>query len=300
MTQKTTNKTEEGLIMLLYKQINKLDSRWVSKKLKSLLEEDLPDGDATTENVILTDTKEAFVIKSREPMVFCGNPIIDNIFSTNVKINKKAKDGQKLSPGETIAKISGPHSEILMKERLLLNMIQRMSGVSTMTRRYVDKLNNNQIRVLDTRKTTPGLRMFEKYAVFCGGGSNHRLNLSSGIMVKDNHINKITDEVINKLINIIPKKPIQFEVDSIQQINQQNVSLVDAFLLDNMKANQIVKCIEKINLLKKDNKNIFVEVSGGVTLKNILNYNLQGVNGISIGALTHQSTNVDIGLDLHS
>ena len=286
--------------MLLYKQINKLDSRWVSKKLKSLLEEDLPDGDATTENVILTDTKEAFVIKSREPMVFCGNPIIENIFSTNVKINKKAKDGQKLSPGETIAKISGPHSEILMKERLLLNMIQRMSGVSTMTRRYVDKLNNNQIRVLDTRKTTPGLRMFEKYAVFCGGGSNHRLNLSSGIMVKDNHINKITDEVINKLINIIPKKPIQFEVDSIQQINQQNVSLVDAFLLDNMKANQIVKCIEKINLLKKDNKNIFVEVSGGVTLKNILNYNLQGVNGISIGALTHQSTNVDIGLDLHS
>ena len=115
------------------------------------------------------------------------------------------KDGQKLLSGETIAILSGSNSEILTKERLLLNMIQRMSGVSSLTSRYVEKLNNNQIKVLDTRKTTPGLRIFEKYAVFCGGGSNHRLNLSCGIMVKDNHINKITDEVINKLTNFHPK-----------------------------------------------------------------------------------------------
>ena len=175
-----------------------------------------------------------------------------------------------------------------------------MSGVSSMTSKYVQKLNNNQIKVLDTRKTTPGLRMFEKYAVFCGGGSNHRLNLSTGIMVKDNHINKITDKVVNKLTNISPKLPIQFEVDSFKQINQENVSLVDAFLLDNMTPNKIKKCIEKINFLKNKEKNIFIEVSGGVTLKNISKFNLKGVSGISVGALTHQSTNVDIGLDLHS
>ena len=119
-------------------------------------------------------------------------------------------------------------------------------------------------------------------------------------MVKDNHINKITNEAINKIINISPKIPVQFEIDNLDQINPQNVSLVDAFLLDNMNANQITKCIEKINLLKKEHQNIFIEVSGGVTLKNISNYNLQGVNGISVGALTHQSTNVDIGLDIHS
>ena len=285
---------------LLYRQIEKLDPKQVSKKLELFLKEDAPAGDATTENVVLADTEEVFVVKSREPMVFCGNPIIENIFSRRVKTKTMVKDGQRLLSGETIAIISGSNSEILTKERLLLNMIQRMSGVSSMTSKYVQKLNNNQIKVLDTRKTTPGLRMFEKYAVFCGGGSNHRLNLSTGIMVKDNHINKITDKVVNKLTNISPKLPIQFEVDNFKQINQENVSLVDAFLLDNMTPNKIKKCIEKINFLKNKEKNIFIEVSGGVTLKNISKFNLKGVSGISVGALTHQSTNVDIGLDLHS
>ena len=285
---------------LLYKQINKLDPKQVSKKLKEFLKEDVPAGDATTKNIVLIDTKEVFVIQPRESMIFCGNPIIENIFSPKVKVKKMVKDGQKLLSGQTIALLSGSNSEILTKERLLLNMIQRMSGVSSLTGKYVEKLNNNKIKVLDTRKTTPGLRMFEKYAVFCGGGSNHRLNLSSGIMVKDNHINKITDEVADKLTRISPSVPIQFEVDSPKQINSQNVSLVDAFLLDNMTPNKIKKCIEKINLLKNKDKKIFIEVSGGVTLKNILKFNLKGVNGISVGALTHQSTNVDIGLDLHS
>tara|TARA_A100001011_G_C14305735_1_gene843015 strand:- start:504 stop:1376 length:873 start_codon:yes stop_codon:yes gene_type:complete len=285
---------------LLYKQIKSLDPQRVSKKLKVLLKEDIPSGDATTENVVLVDTEEAFAIKSREPMVFCGNPIIENIFSPDVKIKKMVKDGQRLLSGETIAILSGSNREILTKERLLLNMVQRMSGVSSMTSKFVQKLNNDQIKVLDTRKTTPGLRMFEKYAVFYGGGSNHRLNLSCGIMVKDNHINKITDEVVRKLTNVSKKLPIQFEVDSPKQINPQNTSLVDAFLLDNMTPNKIKQCIEKINLLKNKDKNIFIEVSGGVTLKNISKFNLKGVNGISVGALTHQSTNVDIGLDLHS
>ena len=285
---------------LLYKQINKLDPKQVSKKLKEFLKEDVPAGDATTKNTVLIDTKEVFAIQPRESMIFCGNPIIENIFSPKVKVKKMVKDGQKLLSGQTIALLSGSNSEILTKERLLLNMIQRMSGVSSLTGKYVEKLNNNKIKVLDTRKTTPGLRLFEKYAVFCGGGSNHRLNLSSGIMVKDNHINKITDEVADKLTRISPSVPIQFEVDSPKQINSQNVSLVDAFLLDNMTPNKIKKCIEKINLLKNKDKKIFIEVSGGVTLKNISKFNLKGVNGISVGALTHQSTNVDIGLDLHS
>tara|TARA_B100001989_G_scaffold37362_1_gene22449 strand:+ start:312 stop:1184 length:873 start_codon:yes stop_codon:yes gene_type:complete len=285
---------------LLYKQINKLDPKQVSKKLKEFLKEDVPAGDATTKNIVLIDTKEVFAIQPRESMIFCGNPIIENIFSPKVKVKKMVKDGQKLLSGQTIALLSGSNSEILTKERLLLNMIQRMSGVSSLTGKYVEKLNNNKIKVLDTRKTTPGLRLFEKYAVFCGGGSNHRLNLSSGIMVKDNHINKITDEVADKLTRISPSVPIQFEVDSPKQINSQNVSLVDAFLLDNMTPNKIKKCIEKINLLKNKDKKIFIEVSGGVTLKNISKFNLKGVNGISVGALTHQSTNVDIGLDFHS
>ena len=253
--------------MLLYKQINKLDPKQVSKKLELFLKEDIPAGDATTDNVVTEDTKEVFAITSREPMVFCGNPIIENIFSNRVKIKKMVKDGQKLLSGETIAILSGSNSEILTKERLLLNMIQRMSGVSSLTSRYVEKLNNNQIKVLDTRKTTPGLRIFEKYAVFCGGGSNHRLNLSCGIMVKDNHINKITDEVINKLTKLSPQIPIQFEIDHLKQINLQNTSLVDAYLLDNMTPNKIKKCIEKINLLKIKIKKFLLKFRAGLHLK---------------------------------
>ena len=153
------------------------------------------------------------------------------------------------------------------------------------------------IKILDTRKTRPGLRLLEKYAVNKGGGHNHRLDLSSGIMVKDNHIHNNMEEIQRKLKKLKNKTPIQIEIDSIKQINKQNTSIVDAFLLDNMSPPGIKQCIKKINRLKATTHKIFIEISGGITLKTISKYNIKGIHGISIGALTHQSTSKDISLD---
>ena len=284
--------------MLLYKQINKINKNIVKKTLSRLLKEDSPAGDPTTLSVISKKEKGKYVIRTREEIIFCGSLIIKNAFSSAIKIRMEAKDGERLIKNTDIAHIYGNTREILTKERLVLNMIQHLSGIATNTNKYVQKINNNKIKILDTRKTTPGLRVFEKHAVYHGGGCNHRLNLSSGIMVKDNHIQKNINEATQRLKKLKNKLPIQIEIDNIRQITKENTRLVDAFLLDNMNPLEIKKCINKITVLKRNNHKIFIEVSGGITLKNILKYNIDGVNGISIGALTHQSQSVDIGLDI--
>ena len=198
-----------------------------------------------------------------------------------------------------LAIINGIVREILTKERLILNMIQHLSGITSNSAKYLKKLNNSKIKILDTRKTTPGLRLLEKYAVNKGGGHNHRLNLSAGVMIKDNHmINNNTTNIQQKLEKLKNKTPIQMEIDNIKQITQENVEIVDAFLLDNMSPDRIKKCINKINRLNKKSHKIFIEISGGVTLKNISQYNIEGICGISIGALTHKATSKDIGLDI--
>ena len=286
--------------MLLYKQIKKINKEYVKRTLNNLLKEDAPNGDPTTTTTVSKKEKGKYVIRSREKMVFCGSTIIKNAFTGAVKINMATQDGDPLKANTEIAHIHGNKREILTKERLVLNMIQRLSGIATNTNKYVKKINNNKIKILDTRKTTPGLRIFEKNAVYHGGGSNHRLDLSSGIMIKDNHITNNIDEMVQKLKKQTRKLPIQMEIDNINQISKANTQAVDAFLLDNMQPVQIRRCIRKINQMKVKNKKIFIEVSGGITLKNILKYNIEGVNGISIGALTHQSQSVDIGLDIES
>jgi len=285
--------------MILYKQITSLDKTKLRKTMTALLKEDVPGGDPTTQAVILKNQTGTYVFRSRETMVFCGGPIIQSTFSKAVKVKLLVKDGQHIQANTDIAKIKGNTREVLTKERLVLNMIQHLSGVSSNTAKYVSKLNNPKIKILDTRKTTPGLRQLEKYAVNKGGGYNHRLDLSSGIMVKDNHINKNIEYIYSKLKKLNNKIPIQIEIDMIKQITRENVSIVDAFLLDNMSPNTTRKCIDKINMLKKKSQQIFIEVSGGITLKNISQYNVSGIHGISIGALTHQSTSLDIGLDIN-
>ena len=284
--------------MLLYKQIKTINPKLVKNTLNNLLKEDTPNGDPTTRAVIKKQQKDMYIICVREEIIFCGSIIIKNIFSNNVKVLMKAKDGDRLKPNTVIAEVRGCTREILTKERLMLNMIQRLSGIATNTKRYVEKINTKKIKILDTRKTTPGLRIFEKYAVYHGGGCNHRLDLSSGIMVKDNHIQNNINEIAQRLKTLKKKIPIQIEIDNPNQITDKSLGIVDAFLLDNMKPIEIKRCINKIKI-KENNKKIFIEVSGGITLKNILKYKIRGVHGISIGALTHQSQSVDIGLDLY-
>ena len=285
--------------MLLYNQITSLDSKKLKKIMSQLLKEDIPKGDLTTQNIISFNQTGEYVFRARDNMIFCGGPIIQNTFSKQVVVKLLVKEGQYIKKGDDLGTIKGSVREILTKERLVLNMIQHLSGISSNTQQYISKLNNSKIKILDTRKTTPGLRLLEKYAVNKGGGYNHRLDLSSGIMVKDNHlINSNIDNIYKKLKKLKKKIPIQIEIDNINQITQRSVDLVDAFLLDNMSPAKIKQCIIKIKKLKKTLNKIFIEVSGGVTLKTISKFNIKGVSGISIGALTHQSQSVDISLDI--
>jgi len=284
--------------MLLYKQIKTLSPSFIKKKIKEFLKEDIPNQDYTSEHFVSKTHQGKFTLQSRESMVFCGEHVIKNIFNKSIKVKIHAKDGKNIKANEKIATIIGRSREILTKERVLLNLIQRLSGISSITQQYVRELNNFNIKILDTRKTTPGLRRFEKYAVQVGGGSNHRMDLSSGIMIKDNHITTSTiDNIIKDIKHQKPKIPIQIEIDNISQITKSAVSIIDGFLLDNMTPAKIKDCIKKTNQLNKKKRKIFIEVSGGVTLKTIKQYNIDGVNGVSIGAITHQVQSKDIGLD---
>ena len=285
--------------MLLYKQIKSLSPSFIKKKLKEFLKEDIPKKDYTSEYFILKNHKGSYTLKSREAMVFCGQDIIKNIFSKSIQITMHTQDGAHIKPNQKIATLTGGSQEILIKERVLLNLIQRLSGIASITNEYIKALNNPQIKILDTRKTTPGLRQFEKYAVGVGGGSNHRMDLSSGVMIKDNHIATSTiQEMVGRIKDKELNIPIQIEIDKISQITQSAITVANGFLLDNMAPKEIKKCIEKITTLNTSNRKIFIEVSGGITLQTIKRYNISGVNGISIGALTHQVKSKDIGLDI--
>ena len=284
--------------MLLYKQIKKLQSKEVKPLLKEFLREDMAAQDITS-NTLISKTKQGeALLSSREKMIFCGAPIVENMFSKKVTTKMLCRDGDLIKKSQIIAKISGPMLKILTCERVLLNLVQRLSGISTLTSKYVQKLNSREIKVLDTRKTTPGLRLFEKYAVSTGGGNNHRLDLSSGMLIKDNHLTLIKEETLRSIQLKKIKKPIQIEVDHIGQITAENLKISNGYLLDNMGPAEIGRCIKKINSLKPNNKNIFIEASGGITLKTISQYNIKGLDGVSVGALTHQARSVDVGLDI--
>ena len=286
--------------MLLYRQIQSLDKTKLRREIKKFLKEDNPHGDRTTELLISKKHATKAIFRTREEMIFCGRDVINHGYSPKVRVSIHVKDGQRISADTNIATLEGSTKEILTRERVILNLIQRMSGISTSVKEHVAKLHNPKIKILDTRKTTPGMRFMEKYAVYIGGGGNHRENLSSGILIKDNHFQTNSSEEIYKIIKTgEPQIPTQIEIDHTTQLTKDLVEIADGFLLDNMTPDQIKQSIEIINKLKNKEKNIFIEVSGGITKKNIQKYNIKGVNGISIGALTHHIKSKDISLDIN-
>ena len=278
---------------MLYKQIDSIPKEIIKEKLEIFFNEDDIKNDITTNTFI--DNKKTVKVDfvSEFEGVFCGSPIIENAFSKNVKKSVFIKDGFKVKEGFKIATIEGPAFEILRKERVVLNLIQRMSGIASETHRYASKAFRKNIKILDTRKTTPGIRIFEKYAVQCGGGINHRFNLSKGIMIKDNHIgsNKSIKEILIKTKSTTV--PIQVEIDTKTQLKECIKHKIDAVLLDNMDPQKIKECIQ---IIKKSNQKIFIEVSGGITFKTLNRYLIPGVDAISIGAIIHQATFKNIKL----
>ncbi|MAV65357.1 MAG: nicotinate-nucleotide diphosphorylase (carboxylating) [Candidatus Marinimicrobia bacterium] len=280
---------------MIYKQINNISKKEIKKKLNKFFNEDDIKNDITTNTFV--DKKKTMKVSfiAEFEGVFCGEKIIEAAFSKKVKTTVFIKDGFKVKDNFKIATVEGPSFEILRKERVVLNLIQRMSGVASETNRYVVKAYRKNIKILDTRKTTPGLRIFEKYAVFCGGGKNHRLNLSKGIMIKDNHVGSntnIEETLYKKKSNNLP---FQVEVDTLEQLKKCLKHKIDAVLLDNMDPGTIKKCI---SLIKETNKKVFIEVSGGITYKNLNKYLVLGVDAISVGAIIHQATFKNIKLEV--
>jgi len=280
----------------LYTQHSKLTSQYIDQKLNDFLIEDHADTDLTTKVTLLNKPSTATAkIVVEQKLIFVGTDIIKRIFN-DADINILVSEGTKCVPGDVVATIKGESQLLLSRERVLLNLLQRLSGVATLTNQYVTQLNSSAIKILDTRKTTPGLRLFEKHAVTVGGGYNHRLDLEDGVMFKDNHLAIIANisSSLKKIKEDHPGKKIQIEVDTIEQLQNlchDNLIDVDAVLLDNMLPEQVIQCA---SLIRKNNNKCFIEVSGGITLDNLSDYNQIDVDGISIGAITHQSVSKNI------
>ena len=284
--------------MIRHKQITKLNPKLVEKKLQEFFDEDNISEDITT-NTMLQEKKavEAHFI-AKEDMVFAGKEIINQGFKECFIISLK-NDGVHFKAGETIAEVSGPTEVILKKERVILNLLQRLSGIATTTNKLVKNLEKHNIQLLDTRKTTPGLREFEKFAVSVGGGINHRFSLKEAVMIKDNHLigNPNLKDAVDNAAKKNPGKDIQVEVDTKTQLEEALDTKATSLLLDNFSPETLSEIIKYIRA-HKNGKNIYIELSGGINPENINEYCIKGVNGISMGALTHNIKSKDISLDL--
>lgn len=284
--------------MIEYPQHKKLSDEYIIGKIADFLAEDIPDGDITTESTTSENSDIRAEIQVVEKLVFAGSEIIPHCFGEKCQVTINHKNGTLLSNGDVIGVVTGPAREILSRERVMLNLIQRLCGIATLSHEYAEIAKPFKVKILDTRKITPGLRLFEKYAVAVGGGFNHRLNLSDGILIKDNHI-VAAGSVTNAIISARKKGlqlPLELEVDKLDQIHEALKTGVDGFLLDNMKPETIKSAVAIIRN-SKIGHDIFIEASGGINLENIYPYLDTGINAISIGALTHQAVSKNIRLD---
>ena len=284
--------------MIEYPQNKHLSDEYITTKLLEFWKEDMPNGDKTTDCTVSENVSIKAEIQVIEELVFAGQEIIPHCFGENCQVAINQEDGALLSSGDVLGVVTGSARDILSRERVMLNLIQRLCGIATLSREYVKIANPFNVIILDTRKTTPGLRLFEKYAVAIGGGRNHRLNLSNGILIKDNHI--IAAGSITKAIESVKKSstnlPLELEVDNIDQIKEALKIGVDGFLLDNMDANNIRLAV---SIIRESNNggDIFIEASGGISIENIHFYLDTGINAISIGALTHRAISKNICLE---
>ena len=283
--------------MIIYKQYKILPHEYIKSKVSEFIYEDMPNKDLTTQGV-LDNNNVVAEIQAVDSLIFSGEKIIPYFFPNSCSVRMYAKDGEKLKKNSIIGKIQGPAKIILSQERSMLNLIQRLCGISSITNKYVQIAQPYKIKILDTRKTTPGLRLFEKYAVSIGGGFNHRLNLSEGILIKDNHIQSYgsISQAINAIKNINSNLPIELEVDKLNQLSEGLKMNIEGYLLDNMSPAIVAKAVKMIRNYN-GGKNIFIEASGGITIKNLSSYLDSGVNAISIGAITHSVISKDIRLE---
>lgn len=274
-----------------------LNKFFIEEHVKKALEEDIGFGDITTDYL----TNESDLLKcelnSRVEGVFCGKDVFETVFkvlSSSVKIEFYKNDGDLIKKGDKLAVLEGPAKYILLGERVALNYIQRMSGIATETRKYKEAIGNYKAKIVDTRKTTPLFRAFEKYSVKVGGGSLHRFNLSDCAMIKDNHIKyagTLTKAVEKLRSHISHAHKIEVECDTYAQVQEAVACGADIIMLDNMTLEQMKECVEFIN------GRAIVEASGNVHLNTVADIASTGVDIISSSAIVAKAPTLDLGLD---
>jgi nicotinate-nucleotide pyrophosphorylase (carboxylating) len=276
----------------------KLDKLYIHDTVMSALKEDMPLGDITTDNIIGSEDVSKAEFLAKQDAVIAGLDVAKHVFEvldSNVRFTAIVNDGDKVKKGDIIATVSGSTRALLKAERTALNFMQRLSAIATITNRYVLKVQGLPVKITDTRKTTPGLRLLEKYAVSAGGGSNHRFSLSDGVLIKDNHIaaaGGITNAIERVRGSIPHTVKIEVEVESIEEVQEALDCKADIIMLDNMTDNQMSEAVSLIN------KRALVEASGNMTEETIYDVALTGVDIISIGKLTHSANSIDISMNI--
>jgi len=276
------------------------DTAVIREAASRALGEDRGPADITTLACVKFDTQAAARIFAKEACVLAGMPVAEQVFreqDATLTLTARAEDGASLEPGDTVLEIRGSAAAILTGERCALNFLQQLSGVATQTRRFVDAVAGTKAKILDTRKTTPGLRALQKYAVRCGGGVNHRFGLYDRFLIKDNHLalmgtgNRLA-EAVRAARLLDPKAVLEVEVDRLDQIPEIISLGVDVLLLDNMSLDEMRACVELIA------GRAATEASGNMTLERVLDVARTGVDFISVGALTHSVRAIDFSLEM--
>lgn len=275
-----------------------MDKNLLDRLYRSFLREDIGRGDLTSESIFPPDQTGRARIVAREPIIVAGGEIIGGrVFQVQnraIEISDAVPDGTRVQAGDQIFSVQGPVIDLLKAERVALNLLQRISGIATFTAQFVDRVKDYPVRICDTRKTTPGLRLLEKYGVVVGGGANHRFNLTDGILIKDNHIaacGSISAAVARVRGHVPHTIRIEVETDTLDQVRDCLDCGVDIIMLDNMSPAMMCEAVELIG------GRAIVEASGGIVLDNLVEVAKTGVDIISIGALTHSAPSCDIGMD---
>ncbi len=275
-----------------------MDKNQLRSLIRSFLVEDIGRGDLTSESLFDPSQTGSAQLVARESCIAAGAGMVAaevfKVQNSDIKTSGAMDDGTEVAPGDVMLTITGPVVDMLKAERVALNLLQRLCGIATLTRRFVEKVKPHPARITDTRKTTPGLRILEKYAVQAGGGYNHRFNLTDGVLIKDNHIaacGSITEAVARVRKKVPHTIRIEVETDTLDQVRECLACDVDIIMLDNMGLEMMKKAVEIID------HRAMVEASGGVNLGSVFSIAGTGVDIISVGALTHSAPSCDIGMD---
>ena len=274
-----------------------LNERRVRDHIARFIDEDVGFGDLTADIFIEPNTRASYSVNAREGLVVAGIDVARIVFKylvSDIEIEQHVADGDRVEAGAVLMTVSGDARGIVTAERNALNLLQHMSGIASLTARYVEQLAGTKCQLLDTRKTTPGLRMFEKHAVQCGGGRNHRLALDGGVLVKDNHIavcGSLTAAIQRAKRRVPVLTKVEVECDRMDQVHEALAAGADMLLLDNMSLDELREAVGYVA------GRIPLEASGGVNLETIRGIAETGVDFVSVGRITQSAPAVDIGLD---